>query len=441
MLQELLAPCLPRRKVNAREEGADAPAPAPEEEAGAHNGPRPALSRRTRSRHPEEDDADDAESAFVEMLRKAHEVLGGQTQASPSSPSDRTTLALLAAAVRNEQQAPKGSGAMAGMFHSSTRPYSLLEHGLVSVSRRFGKDVINEHNAPKLGRDPNAVVGDWEAGHDGAAVVISDDVGEMRAAIFTRTVEYDMKLPPGFGRDAPTSGRARAKHVVFLSHGGIAIEYRTTTDALPSWTMGEFSTIVVRLAMARNPSADVPVMEAPVDPVRSALASAMAMCGAATIRIATFDVEWSRPVGFAPRNIIHAAGGREARANALLALSISERRMEEKFSQKNGNKSVVTGCRSSPRAAAPVDVRAAMVEEKEATKDRQQQQQQEHNIQSVSLPLLLILVGLVAILAASFGVFVGMRVAHKVLAMEAAIRAAEPTCGYVDGMTDVGGVV
>ena len=82
-----------------------------------------------------------------------------------------------------------------------------------------------------------------------------------------------------------------------------------------------------------------------------------------------------------------------------------------------------------------------MVEEKEATKDRQQQQQQEHNIQSVSLPLLLILVGLVAILAASFGVFVGMRVAHRVLAMEAAIRAAEPTCGYVDGMTDVGGVV
>lgn len=211
-------------------------------------------------------------------------------------------------------------------FHSSTRPYSLYDHGSIVATADFGIEVIKKQHAAKLGRDPNADIGAWK---QSSPFIIGDGV-----FVFERPVQYDMKLPPGFGRDGQ-DGRVKEVQKVYLTKGGIGLEYRTQMDCLPTWTGGDKATIVVRLAMASDNN-DITAERSDTAGDSALLASAarMGMMNAVTRRVGTFEVEWSSPVNAISRNLIYTAGGREARSTASHALAISEVWMKISRSKK-----------------------------------------------------------------------------------------------------------
>ncbi|XRA97791.1 hypothetical protein NFJ02_04g114890 [Pycnococcus provasolii] len=294
---------------------------------------------------------DEVSSTFDTLLEKMTPSVPSTTdknddeQKKNSSEASNRTLRLLAEVQHNNKNQaaavaanPRASGLAslpskrvnalgAGVqFHSSTRPYSLYDHGSIVATADFGIEVIKKQHAAKLGRDPNADIGGWK---QSSPFIIGDGV-----FVFERPVQYDMKLPPGFGRDGQ-DGRVKEVQKVYLTKGGIGLEYRTQMDCLPTWTGGDKATIVVRLAMASDNN-DITAERSDTAGDSALLASAarMGMMNAVTRRVGTFEVEWSSPVNAISRNLIYTAGGREARSTASHALAISETWMKISRSKK-----------------------------------------------------------------------------------------------------------
>lgn len=264
---------------------------------------------------------------FYTMVRLSHKSLtnsvedaSAQTQEPP--PSAQATLRLLSA-VSSSDQVDVGPLKAGGPFHKSHSPHALLDHCLLLASKEFGKQVVMEQHTPKIKRDPNAEIGDWER-----IGVLSTPSGNDRVVAYTRRVRYDMKVPAGIARDAPTVGRVKESQLIYIGTGAVALEYRTKMDCLPAWTGAEHGTVIVRLAMAARELVDVADDSFVPERYREAVSS-MKVLSRSTLRVATFEVEWAKPANILVRNIISTASGMEARGTCNIALKLSKGLMEQ----------------------------------------------------------------------------------------------------------------